>query len=1854
MSNFTNLAMQNRQAEAMRKKKKKQEMEDSLLAGSSGSDDSSGSSGSADSISSSNGLNYAAQGGDGGGTSMLAAIGGAVVESAVDYAVGRIQDKVVDTVKDAVGKMVREGGEALIEKGAKKLAKEGVEELAERGAKKLATKAMGKAATKLGLAMTGIGAPVAAAMAVYDIVDLGLWALTGKDISEHLGVDDWLSGKCQDAKDWFSEQWDKVEDANEEARKREEEHHLRGNTVDTRAVLKEVEEKKKKEMEEAEKAKKAAEQKLKEEAQNAASQTGDEDDEDEDEDEEMEDGQSSGQSATKSGLMSGLKHTAGVFGGTMVASLSMVGVYRIHYSGEFEYKGISGEYQTSNYLYQNFTDYDENGNVILKGLTKENKLVKTFYTKYSDKSYYAIVEDSEKYGKNMDEAYLKKNLLTPDELREQYPDIDDVNNREVMFQLNPDVLYVLDNYIHKGEVLYPQQFVKPVFYEESQENFALKDLVDTGGRILAQSQTFDSNGKPIKNSDGTFKTTAGIWDYGFASILRYQEHKVPVREITAPVKREVNKIATESEKHEGDIYEKELESGAIPGASVVTKDLGNRKKPAYIIDTAVTPGGTITNEITKSWQRSSEGSSTSTKKFRYSIKTGEKEKCVSEVVGGNSSESTDTPKEEVSEDTASVETREKTENQVCSVVPIYTVYEVVDHYETYKEEELPQYEGQPSSEGITGSEYFRDYINSYSNYYPDGLPSRLDFSVLENEEIKALLYDDDENSFGFGQNQVATGSSATKEEFEKAVFMGDSITVGLDATSTIPSHRVYATGGFTVSEGDKKYSNKIIEAKPPVIVISYGTNDAGYENVEKFIKDYKELITKFKEGIPGVKIYLNKIFPGDESKAKNAGEKKTLKNIPEHNAALVKIASETGVTLIDCTNIPNLSSFYNDAFHFKPDFYKHWISEMEKQIVGTTSLATASSTLGSLSRTFNMRTAVQLPPATTGEDRNVMEVLKIGIHKDSDAVTGAMQYMSLYEKYGQMYGIDPYIIASKVAGESGGNPNLDGAARGLMQLEKSVFLGKTIKAYNQERKDYDEVSISSGGKELFDPDFNVRVGTMNLANSMADAEYNILAGLQGYNFGSGGLYATIRYYLGGGTYDKSKHSTSEVKAYLAMNHSGWITAQYPGDKTIEHDYAETRADGGTSDNKHSARVWYSNEGWRLISAKGHGTPVVVERDLAHYAGDGSPWIMNKDGEVITLDGAASSFGNSSGGTPVDFFNAYLKTTWPQIMEKWNLLFPGQQELDEKLDLVKKGDYATLYGNYEKREKQGARSTALTLPRTMNLNAASLNKIDIQLVLNMMFALNQGNYLFKYDNMTEAEWKAMYTQLLSSPTGEEWDDGWIGFTLEDIFGIKEMDDLGTLFPTDIGVTPTISVPYGMLKNHVSGSEADLVQYNAMNFGIDIVVPPDTDVLTVADGTVIGVSKKADINSKYGKYVKIQHAKGTVTITANLKDVNVKVGDTLKLGDVIGTSGGECKSYKDNAIFYQMYHNGTLINPTWVITRKMTGFEDPIQGNNGVICGGGGGASSSAIGTVPYVETALQQTDKPYIYGTAGPNSFDCSGLVHWSMSQHGISIPRDSRSQRKACERISYESLRRGDLIFRHGEYGTDVGDTSNDDAVKHVMIYLGDNKILHASSPERGILVEEFKPRGNHTYGRYSQALAGSTSSQGGGVSSGCQMPGSMSGSGNYTWPVPESGRITAPFGEWRDGNTRQHKGIDIGGKKGGGSANYKISIVSASEGTVIKVNDTCATDGYYGNDCGGGWGNYVKIKDSSGKIWIYAHMTKNTITVSNGATVSPGQELGKMGNSGSSDGVHLHFEVREGGDTKEHAVDPLKYVTAP
>ncbi|SED10137.1 NlpC/P60 family protein [Streptomyces misionensis] len=94
----------------------------------------------------------------------------------------------------------------------------------------------------------------------------------------------------------------------------------------------------------------------------------------------------------------------------------------------------------------------------------------------------------------------------------------------------------------------------------------------------------------------------------------------------------------------------------------------------------------------------------------------------------------------------------------------------------------------------------------------------------------------------------------------------------------------------------------------------------------------------------------------------------------------------------------------------------------------------------------------------------------------------------------------------------------------------------------------------------------------------------------------------------------------------------------------------------------------------------------------------------------------------------------------------------------------------------------------------------------------------------------------------------------------------------------------------------------------------------------------------------------------------------------------------------------------------------------------------------------VAFATAQIGKPYVWGAAGPDSFDCSGLTSQAWAAAGRPIPRTSQEQWKQLKHIAVKDMRPGDLVIYF------------DDA-SHVALYIGDGTIVQAPRPGRTVTV---------------------------------------------------------------------------------------------------------------------------------------------------------------------------------------------------
>jgi peptidoglycan DL-endopeptidase LytE len=105
----------------------------------------------------------------------------------------------------------------------------------------------------------------------------------------------------------------------------------------------------------------------------------------------------------------------------------------------------------------------------------------------------------------------------------------------------------------------------------------------------------------------------------------------------------------------------------------------------------------------------------------------------------------------------------------------------------------------------------------------------------------------------------------------------------------------------------------------------------------------------------------------------------------------------------------------------------------------------------------------------------------------------------------------------------------------------------------------------------------------------------------------------------------------------------------------------------------------------------------------------------------------------------------------------------------------------------------------------------------------------------------------------------------------------------------------------------------------------------------------------------------------------------------------------------------------------------------------------------------VRVASAKLGAGYRFGATGPYSFDCSGFTSYVLRQMGVSIPRTSRAQFNGGRAVSRMGLLPGDLVFYQGPSGRG--------GVGHVAVYIGNNKIIHASTPSTGVIVSSMSER---------------------------------------------------------------------------------------------------------------------------------------------------------------------------------------------
>lgn len=606
-----------------------------------------------------------------------------------------------------------------------------------------------------------------------------------------------------------------------------------------------------------------------------------------------------------------------------------------------------------------------------------------------------------------------------------------------------------------------------------------------------------------------------------------------------------------------------------------------------------------------------------------------------------------------------------------------------------------------------------------------------------------------------------------------------------------------------------------------------------------------------------------------------------------------------------------------------------------------------------------------------GEINNSNIDIGIGTNAESQNVANATQHIQLFEKYGEMYGVDPYLLIAKAAQESSGlhdkyiPPKHNGPAIGLMQIEKPGEVTKTITAYNQNTKQTESISICrvnsnnlSGCTNVSNLENNIKAGAMIMSARAKDNNYNLLIALQAYNYGIGGINATIKKYLE--EQGKSTDNNTILSVKNNLEDTGWLNY-----RTWVHN---------------NPQIW--NPSWKYDT---YGDDLYLEHVLRYYSTSlgSSPWIKDENGNLYTI-GKDISLGSNGLGTSNILSNKFsafingLKSIWDSFIDSFNDLFPKYKAEfpPERWD----------YYNYKTQYRE-------------------TNEI-----LATILSFNEGKMLLYYGDITDEMWIEKFKYLFSTALSE---------SMKNINNENISLNIGMkLFPDGF------SAPLENMDNIIKKFGID--ELGNLHTGIDIGAVEGSNVYSVALGEVIKISTEAE-----GPTIFIKHDNNIITKYSNLSNINVKIGEVVTKGQIIGKTG---TGGENNLIglHFEIIKDGERIDSSFLLMQ--------------------GGVSSGVPPQYTYEEIknifqeAEKHIGKPYLWGASGPDKFDCSGFVSYVFKQLGYI---DGRYTVSGLEQYALKNMEGSVYVFQNwdllqaGDIVTKVSRAS--DSGKHIIIYAGKN-----------------------------------------------------------------------------------------------------------------------------------------------------------------------------------------------------------------
>lgn len=169
-------------------------------------------------------------------------------------------------------------------------------------------------------------------------------------------------------------------------------------------------------------------------------------------------------------------------------------------------------------------------------------------------------------------------------------------------------------------------------------------------------------------------------------------------------------------------------------------------------------------------------------------------------------------------------------------------------------------------------------------------------------------------------------SRSYKEKFASSIVMGDSIAEGFSEYDVLNASSVVSKIGVHLYELEEQVQ-QAADLNPQVIFLALGMNDviASAGDTEQFLEQYEAVVAQLREAVPNAHIYVNSIFPVQDSAIEKEPE---LAQISEYNTVLRQMCDDLQLGFIDNTDLVQDQYYEEDGVHFKAEFYPLWADRM--------------------------------------------------------------------------------------------------------------------------------------------------------------------------------------------------------------------------------------------------------------------------------------------------------------------------------------------------------------------------------------------------------------------------------------------------------------------------------------------------------------------------------------------------------------------------------------------------------------------------------------------------------------------------------------------------------------------------------------------------------------------------------------------------------------------------------------------------------------------------------------------------------------------------------------------------------------